>query len=178
MAVKSSAVLKSYFNTGDVPTESNFDDLIDSTIRGVATTTQPAFMAFKSSASTDVTGDGTEFVIVCDTEVFDQASNYNNASGVFAAPITGVYQFTAFVTASQLAAGHSCQLSLNSGVREHYARKGFVIATDTLEITTLILMTAGDTVSTKIIVSGGSKVVDINGNATISFTYFCGHLVC
>ena len=52
------------------------------------------FLAFDSVAGTDVTGDGSDYSIIYETESYDVGSNYNAATGRFTAPVTGKYFFT------------------------------------------------------------------------------------
>jgi hypothetical protein len=52
---------------------------------------QPAFFAYLNTAVLNVTGDGTEYTIIYDTEVFDQNSDFNLGTSVFTAPVTGRY---------------------------------------------------------------------------------------
>ena len=53
--------------------------------------TETAFLAFLNTTVTNVTGDATQYTVIFDTEVFDQGSNFNLATSVFTAPITGRY---------------------------------------------------------------------------------------
>ena len=53
---------------------------------------QPAFLAYLTTSVTDVSGDGTEYTIIYDTEVFDQNSDFNLGTSTFTAPVTGKYQ--------------------------------------------------------------------------------------
>ena len=53
---------------------------------------QPAFLATVTSQISNVTGDGTLYVLVWDAEVFDQGSNFDGTS-TFTAPIAGRYLF-------------------------------------------------------------------------------------
>ncbi len=50
---------------------------------------QPAFLAYVTNQINDVTGDGTLYTIIFDTESYDVGSNF--ASGTFTAPVTGKY---------------------------------------------------------------------------------------
>ncbi len=54
---------------------------------------QPAFLAALSADDLNVTGNGTEYSYVANTEIFDQGGDYNNSTGVFTAPATGRYAF-------------------------------------------------------------------------------------
>lgn len=58
MAVQDSATLKGYFNTGDVPTESQFADLIDSTINTGLQATLVSGTNIKTINSTSLLGSG------------------------------------------------------------------------------------------------------------------------
>lgn len=67
-----------------------------------------------SSAANNATGMGTVFPIICDTEVVDRGSDYNNVTGVFTCPVAGLYtihiictmgNLTAAMTAGQLGIG-------------------------------------------------------------------------
>ena len=50
----------------------------------------PRFSAYLSPASIpNVTGDGTLYTIICDTEIEDRGGNYDHSTGIFTAPVTG-----------------------------------------------------------------------------------------
>ena len=55
---------------------------------------QPAFLAYLETSVLNVTGDGTQYTVIYDTEVFDQNSDFNLATSTFTAPVTGRYQIS------------------------------------------------------------------------------------
>lgn len=55
MANQTKDILKGYFNTGDIPSEANFQDLIDSSLNQAETVTQ----VLSGSLKTHITGSGT-----------------------------------------------------------------------------------------------------------------------
>ena len=54
---------------------------------------QPSFLAYLNTTVTEVTGDGTNYTIIFDTEVYDQNNDFTLASSTFTAPVTGRYRF-------------------------------------------------------------------------------------
>src|SRR5210317_1255233 len=56
----------------------------------VTTSTQPAFSAYQSTPIVDVTGDGTNYDLVFDTEQYDQNGDFVPGTGTFTAPVTGI----------------------------------------------------------------------------------------
>jgi len=158
---------------------------IDSTGRTL-NAVQPAFAAFKSAASTNVTGDGTVYTVIFDTVYFDQGSNYNATTGVFTAPITGKYLFTSnvefinviAVTQIQLNIAGTFGLSAFSIMNGSTATAtGFLI----LNGSVLVPMTAGQTCSMMTNAQGTTKTVGVNGNGGSGgggITSFTGYLVC
>ncbi len=147
---------------------------------------QPAFLAFNSATDSNVTGDATTYTVVFDTEVFDQNSDYNNATGVFTAPITGRYLFTANVRCAGIAAGMDTgYITMVASNRDAVfnelspvaaQRSGTVIS---FHGSVVLDMDAGDTCSITVRIDGGAKVADVWGAAgTDNRTHFSGYLVC
>ena len=139
---------------------------------------QPTFLATNSVTDSDATGDGTVFTLICDTEVTDLGADYNNATGVFTAPVAGRYAFSVIVVMAQVGAAHtSGQIVLSTSNRSYVLdacyygamrdasneviRSGCMVDVD---------MDAADTASILVTVSGGTKVVDITGSGASKFS--------
>jgi hypothetical protein len=83
-------------------------------------TTTVAFSAYKSTVTTNVTGDGTVYNYICNTELFDLDGSYNNATGIFSAPSNGNYLFYT-----------NAYLSNFSGIPAIGSNIGFIISNPT-----------------------------------------------
>lgn len=142
---------------------------------------QPAFLAYNSATDSNVTGDNTSYTVVCDTEVFDQNGDYNSGTGVFTAPVSGRYRFTARALVAELASAHVIQeINLTTSNRTYSLQDVFGSNPYTqrqLEINVLADMDAGDTASFAVVIRSGSKVCDVYGSASGNFTSFAGELV-
>lgn len=157
--------------------------------RNPATTTKlivnnehTGFFAQVTGGLTNVTGDGTIYTIIYNTEVQDFGGNYNPATGVYTAPYTGWYQFNASAFLNALTASFtSCAIYLTTPSYEFQANQCNIGAIRNasnqacLQISRTIYMTAGQTCVAKVIVSGSTKTVGFV-NDTVSST-FTGKLV-
>lgn len=146
---------------------------------------QPAFVARLSADAVDVTGDGTQYNVVWNTTTLDQNSDFNTTTGVFTAPVSGLYAFTSCITIDQVGASHTAAIwrfIISSSQYRQVSINPFVSAPGTAISQTLagiIKMTAGDTAQTQIIVSNGTKIIDVLwGSSTSVLSYFSGHLIC
>lgn len=149
----------------------------------VTNTLQPAFLAYLSSTAVDVTGDGTNYDVVFNSEVFDQQANFNTSTGVFTAPVTGRYQFNASIYLLGLTASHTqATVYLRTSNRDYITLFNGANIRDSsnqafIPIAMLCDMDASDTAYIRVTVSNGTKVVDIPGGST-SASFFSGNLVC
>lgn len=146
---------------------------------GTGYTTKPAFLAYNSSIRSNVTGNGTVYTIAFDTEVFDLASNYDNTTYTFTAPVTGKYRFSAHLMclSTTLATDFSLQLvTSNRTYTLTYYTPG---TADRLGdcLTALCDLDSGDTCTVAFALNGiGADTADVYGT-TSPFTAFSGELV-
>jgi len=143
---------------------------------------QPAFHAYLSSNQNNVTGDGTSFDPICDTEVFDQGGDYNNGTGVFTAPIDGRYLFSIGLALSGLGAANTRgTFSLVTSDATFYAIDAdfgnMRQSIDELRMTQYSIiadMDSADTAYINTVVYNGTKIVIVSG----VYTIFACCLIC
>ena len=143
----------------------------------------PAFFAYVNTTITNVTGDGTNYTIIYDTEVFDQGNNFNLGTSTFTAPVTGKYQFNFIVRiqgGTSIVASFCTIATTSLTVRCSTPLIGTTNVNCQGTFPLLINMTAGDTMTTTIqITDSGGKVDDISGvNTSQPQTYLSGYLAC
>lgn len=140
---------------------------------------QPCFLAYNSSTRNNVTGDGTAYTVIFDTERFDQANNFD-ATSTFTAPRTGKYFFSAIVLAQQATAAMAATLQLVTTALTYtsYNSAVAIVGNNTVSISQLVDMTAGDTCTVVVTFANGTKVVDVYGGVGDARTIFSGFLVC
>lgn len=145
-----------------------------------------AFSAFLGSSAANVTGDNTLYGLSGLTELYDTGSNFNNTTGTFTAPSTGIYMFVMNMYLNGIGAAHnSFGMRLYGGtpafeyIVANLNAQPLVINGEnaTLSGTCMVQMTAGDTLVAAITVSGGARtigVVGFTGGRPSYFTFFQG----
>ena len=140
---------------------------------------QSLFLAYNSATDSDVTGDGTTFTIQFDTEFFDQNSEF--ASNTFTAKKAGKYIFSGTITLGDIVLAAVCNLYLSTTNRTYtlwdgqigYLRNGSNVLTFNY-VSPVVDLGEGHTAHLEIIVDsvGGTKIVDVIGQAASSLTSF------
>lgn len=152
---------------------------------------QPCFSVYLNTTVNNATGNGTDYPVLYDTIVFDQGSNVTLNSGgktIFTAPITGKYRFSSSMNINNLSAAFGvCRFELtltgiswrigeiNPGAVRELLSPDRMALNGGVEVT----MTAGDTASILINITGSTKTIAIRGfEASTVLNFFTGFLVC
>lgn len=145
---------------------------------------QPAFLSCLSSSVTNVTGDGTGYDVVFNSNIYDQSSSLNTSTGVFTAPVAGRYLFTCTLVLTGLSSVNTTDLVKLVGTNRTiffalHNPVSNITATDFgVNGSTYLDMNLGDTAYILIKVSGGTKVVGLAGGSTGQLCFFGGSLIC
>ena len=148
--------------------------------------TQPAFLALNSGTDGNLAID-TFVKIEFNSVVYDQASNYNNTTDTFTAPVTGKYLLTTQIRLDQIdtaADWVSIQIVTSNRKYRRFIDPNFTADLNqfALNMTTIADMDASDTAHVEFKQSGGTAQVDVNsGNPSSSppelDTFFSGYLL-
>lgn len=143
---------------------------------------QCAFFAYLAAAKTNVTGNGATYTIPFDSELFDRNSDFNTATGVFVAPVDGIYFVEASVVFADSVNKNSVYLRIYNSTTTTYLHAALDTRnTSTADMQTrvsgLVSLSSGDNI-VAITQVFGSGANDADLHASIPWTHFCGHLVC
>lgn len=149
---------------------------------------QPSFLAYLSADVGNVTGDGTAYTVICNTEIFDTNSDYAHATGIFTAPVTGVYCFYTFglvfgTGGVNQSSGNTFLATSNINYNGQWYNPINAVHSSTLSFVGnyLVDMDAGDTASMIFTVGpSGGKNNSVSGGTNDGYyqTYFSGNLEC
>lgn len=140
----------------------------------------PSVRAVKSASSTNATGDGTAVTLIWNTEIVDQNSNYNNATGVFTAPKSGNYHIGFTIELGNLLSSHTkatvnVNRSVGIGTVLNINPWNMASSDDLFNWnwSSIYDLAAGETLSFTVAVFGGTKTVSVDGNGTGITEFVC-----
>lgn len=128
-----------------------------------------------SSTVSNVTGDGTTYTLLINTNVTDTGSNYNQGTGIYTCPVTGFYMISGFLLMNGLTSSHTECIVQMAGTQTAdlvvcspyaYGATSVIAGNAGVSFNALVSRTANDTISINITVSSGTKVVGLNSTST------------
>lgn len=143
-----------------------------------------SFLAHLLTSIDNFTGDGTNKTIIFNTVNRNVGDGYNSSTGVFIAPLAGLYHVHACIYFEGVQNNHN-----NYQSRINTTGPGIMLASGNPWTLTngeatvvgggaLVQVAQGDYIRTEFLVSGGSKVVSVRGGASDYYsTWFSGYLV-
>ena len=169
------------YGTGDMTLASATGTVISALDTGEITMPlQPAFLAKRSSTVSSITGNGTIYIAIFDTEIYDQSSDYNNTTAYFTAPVTGRHLFSCNITYGGASSATRQYVELYTSNRLYRRLAGYdnngIYSLRWLSnhITHLVDMDAGDTACVKIMADGAGS----DNAQFLEHSYFSGKLIC
>ena len=144
---------------------------------------QPTFNAYLSANASNVTGDGTAYVVVFNAERFDVGSDFDTSTGIYTFPVEGIYVLTAVISFQEIGVAHTSlviQFVAAGVTQEIHTINPTVVAVGGVYVYTAAIVIkagAGNTAKVQVTVSGSTKTVDLRGNALGNVCNFSGFLL-
>lgn len=164
------------FFTTDKGNNNNFAERmrIDSAGR-VTMPYQPAFSARREAAGVGIQTSG---VITWNVVQLNIGSHYNSSTGVFTAPVSGVYVFNFFGIVGNSGTGGTSNVTLQvNGVSIAAAHTNHDQAWDNASFSARVALAANDQVQVSITGSSNGSGLYVNGGGAGSYNTFSGHLI-
>jgi NADPH-dependent curcumin reductase CurA len=144
-------------------------------------TGQPSFSVYMANALTNVTGDGTVYQIVFDTEEFDTDNNVTLAGTTFLTPVAGKYRYTLNILITNIDVAHTtCNLNIVTSAGLTFQCNPAAIQNSTnaatIAVSGIDIAGAGESIVCNLTVSGGAKQIGIAAGA--NFSYWDCSLIC
>jgi hypothetical protein len=122
---------------------------------------------------------GTITTVAFDEELYDDGNAFDAASGVFTAPVSGVYAFSGAIMVQDVAVGELYYMHLHAGGRNHGASGSYATNTswNTANASAIVYLNAGQTAH--LIAYAASTSGTLYGNAATNYlwTYLQGALL-
>lgn len=133
--------------------------------------TTVAFRARKSTPATNVTGDGTTYIIADYVEDYDIGNNFDPITGIFIAPIDGFYIFNIIINYTGILVGHTLgnsRFNFNPSPPADpvlFVLNPFQTAQTNGNLvmggTVMVQLSAGINLKAETVISGAAQVIDI-----------------
>jgi hypothetical protein len=135
--------------------------------------TRSAFSAYVNTTTTNTTGAGETVTVIFNTKAVDQNTNYSTSTGLFTAPVTGIYEFCWTIGLTGIISTHTSGLIQlvttpfsNIQVWRGNPFAQFQTAGAFFISGSIILpLTATNTASMVVTISNGTQVVGFEGGA-------------
>jgi len=132
---------------------------------------QPAVLAENTVARSNVTGDGTDYTMIWNSEIFDQNGDFDGTS-TFTAPVTGKYQIQSSILTTGVPDNATYLINKIVASNRTLSMQSDGPPDATAQHTSLIDMDAADTLTIELHAGGGSKTVSVYANQYTHVSWF------